>query len=130
MSSLMAAISLISPTDSRFAAADVISGATTNPTITKTASRRPMSRRRFITQHHTRRETLEGAFISLVRQPAPEKALKAHMVNWKPSALSDTFRAEKVHKGLSAVRTEEDDVVPPVCPSLHSRRSGRHARDG
>src|SRR6266851_4247890 len=70
MSPAIAAISLISPTDSHFAAAGVTSGAATSPTITKTARRRPVSRRRFMTQHHTRLGTLKGALISHVRQTA------------------------------------------------------------
>ena len=48
MSPDIAAISLISPKASRLAADDVTSGAATSPAITKTASRRAMSRRRFI----------------------------------------------------------------------------------
>jgi len=44
MSPDIAAIPLISPTGRRFAAAGVTSGAATKPTITKTASKRPMSR--------------------------------------------------------------------------------------
>jgi hypothetical protein len=53
MSSDIAAILLISPTGIRFATTGDTSGATTSPTITKTASKRPMSRRRFMTYHHT-----------------------------------------------------------------------------
>ena len=49
MSPDMLDISLISATGSRFAAAGVTSGAATSPTMTKTASRRAISRRRFIT---------------------------------------------------------------------------------
>src|SRR5258706_16379691 len=69
MSPDMADISLISPTGSGFAAAGVTSGAATSPTITRTASRRPMSRRRFMTYHHTGQGTWEGRSTSHVRQP-------------------------------------------------------------
>src|SRR5882762_316855 len=76
MSPDMADISLISPTGSGFAAAGVTSGAATSPTITKTASRRPMSRRRFMVHHHTRRGTWEGGSTSHIRQPTTEDGKK------------------------------------------------------
>jgi hypothetical protein len=41
------------------------SGASTSPAITEIASRRPMSRRRFITQHHTGSRRLEGASLHI-----------------------------------------------------------------
>ena len=31
------------------------------------------------------------------------------------------FRADKVHKGLSASCSEENDLIPPRCATLHSR---------
>jgi hypothetical protein len=65
MSPDIADISLVSATGSRFAAAGVTSGATTNPTITKTASRRPMSRRRFMSYHHTGWGTWEGCSLHM-----------------------------------------------------------------
>src|SRR5258708_39530682 len=65
MSPDIAAISLISPTGRRFAAAGVTRGAATKPTITKTASKRPMRRRRFMTYHHTEWGTWEGCFLRM-----------------------------------------------------------------
>ena len=53
MSPDIAVISVISAAAGRFAAAGVTSGAATSPTITKTASKRPMSRRRSMAHHHT-----------------------------------------------------------------------------
>jgi len=52
------------------------------------------------------------------------------MVNLRPSASPDTFRTNKVHKGLSASRSEENDFVPLGCSPFHSRRPGGHAGDG
>src|SRR6266850_1131884 len=69
MSPDIADISLISPTGSGFAAAGVTSGAATSPTITKTASRRPMSRRRFMTHHHTGQGTWEGRSLHMFATP-------------------------------------------------------------
>jgi hypothetical protein len=48
--------------------------------------------------------------------------------NLKSSA--NVFRANKVHKGLPAIRAEQNDGVPMGCSSLHSRRSRGHAGDG
>src|SRR6266478_3085103 len=69
MSAGIVDISLISPTGGRLAAAGVTSGAATSPTITKTASRRQMSRRKFMAYHHTGRGTWEGrSFHMFARQ--------------------------------------------------------------
>jgi hypothetical protein len=95
MSPYMAAISLISPTDSRFAAAGVTSGAATSPTIAKTASIRPVSRRRFMTQHHTRLGTLEGASTSIIRQTA---------IRTRKSAESAMVEVRAPYPKLSAPR--------------------------
>ena len=46
-----------------FAAAGVASGTATSPAIEMTASKRPMSRHRFIAYHHTRQGTWEGGSL-------------------------------------------------------------------
>jgi hypothetical protein len=129
MSPDIAAMSLISLTDSRFAAAGDTSGATTSPAITKTASKRPMSRRRFMSQHHTAGATWEGRSFHIVArlQHEPEKRRKHKWLTCDTSASADTFRADKVHKRLPATRPEENNVIPLGCTSLHSGRPGGHA---
>ena len=82
MSPDMADISLISPTGSGLAAAGVTSGAATSPTITKTASRRPMSRRRFMAHHHTGGGTWEGSSTSHIRQPTAEDGKRCRNLIW------------------------------------------------
>jgi hypothetical protein len=131
MSPDIAAMSLISLTDSRFAAAGDTSGAATSPAITKTASKRPMSRRKFMSQHHTAGATWEGRSFHIVArlQYAPEKRRKHKWLTCDTSALADTFRADKVHKGLPPTRPEENNVIPLGCTSLHSGRPGGHARN-
>ena len=52
------------------------------------------------------------------------------MVTLRPSASPDSFRTNKVHKGLSASRSEENDVVPLGCSPFHSRRTDGHAGNG
>lgn len=59
-------IAVISAAAGGFAAAGVTSGAATSPTITKTASKRPMSRRRFMAYHHTGLGAWEAPLLHIV----------------------------------------------------------------
>jgi hypothetical protein len=59
-----------------------------------------------------------------------QKPRKHKWLTFGPSASADIFRTNKVHKGLSASLSEENDVVPLGSSPFHSRRPGRHAGDG
>jgi hypothetical protein len=57
------------------------SGASTSPTITAIASRRPMSRRRFITKHHTGSRRLEGASLHMFASGGSDRQ-KRQKITW------------------------------------------------
>ena len=69
------------------AAAGVASGAATSPAITITASKRPMSRHKFITYHHTRRGTWEGRSLHKFANKV-SKTLQKQLVNFGTALLS------------------------------------------
>jgi hypothetical protein len=121
MSPDMAAISLISPTSARFATAGVTSGAATSPTITKTASRQPMSRRRFMTDYHTGRGAWKGRSVHIV---AIAKRARIYLeYKWLaccPGASADIFRADKVHKGFMYAPTSQHFPPTPCASSLRT----------
>lgn len=92
----IAAISVISATARRFAAAGVTSGAATSPTITKTATRRPMSRRRFITRYPTGPGTWEGPSLHMFARGVslPKKGYRLT----EESTSTRYFGTDKLHK--------------------------------
>src|SRR5258708_26795426 len=121
MSPDMADISLISLKGSSFAAAGATSGAAASPTITKTASRRPMSRRRFMTHHHTGLEAWQAWSTSHACQDA-SKTEKPPNLMWltvTQAASADLFRAQRAHKGLPTTGSEKNNVIGLRLTALH-----------
>ncbi len=120
MASEIAAISVISAAI-RVAAAGVTSGAATSPTITKTVSKRPMSRRRFMAHHHTWLGAWEApSFHIVARWRRDPKAPKAQAVNLRTSISACRFSADKLHEGLPTGRPEQDYVVFLWSSALHA----------
>jgi hypothetical protein len=132
MSPDMADMSLISAAASRFAAAGVTSGAATSPTMTNIASKRPMSRRTFMTYHHIGRGILKAGTTSHVRneQQKPQDSNQTHRVNSRSRPSSNTLRADKVHKWLPVALPEQHHFVPLRRAALHPGRSRRHTGNG
>jgi hypothetical protein len=61
----IAGISMAAAAASRFAAPGVANGAATSPAIAMTASKRPMSRHKFIVYHYIRWRTWEGGLLHM-----------------------------------------------------------------
>jgi hypothetical protein len=118
----MADISFISPTGSDFAAAGATSGAATSPTITKTARRRPMSRRRFMSHHHTGPGTCEGPPLHMFARLliACAKALKTLLVSLAPAPHPTFSTPTKCIKGCRLVFPKRTTSyrwgIPPSIP--------------
>lgn len=82
-----------------------------------------------LTSHKARNFGRGTYFTTSPDDPRQETLKVLTLTVSSKSILSDTFRADKVHKGLSAIRAEEDDLVS-LRDHLHPRRSCGHARDG
>src|SRR5260370_19685501 len=91
-----------------------------------------MSRRRFMTHHHTGQGTWEGRSTSHVRQET-SKTEKAPNLMWltvTQAASADLFRAQRAHKGLPTTGSEKNNVIGLRLTALHPGRSDGHTRDG
>ena len=97
------------------------SGASTSPTITAIASRRPMSRRRFITKHHTGPRTFGRRIASHVCQRRFRQA-KAAEITWLSRRSPELNRARFARSKAVAGRGSPS--------GMHAERIGYLSRDG
>lgn len=116
MSADVADMSVITAAGTRFAAAGATNGARARPAITKTASIRPMMRRRFMLEPSHGHRSQESAFRSHVRQ----RARKVRIWSKDPASRQD-LRAQKAHEGPLGVRRKEHHFERLRCSALHSR---------
>lgn len=130
MSLDIAGISVISTTAKRFAAAGVTSGAKTSPTITKTASKRPMSRRTSMAHHHMRLGTWEASLHHIVARWRRRSKVPEHeRLTCAPRHSAGGVSSDELHEGLPPRRSENNNVVLLGCTALHTRRPHGHARN-